>query len=66
MVSIRRVSKFNADYKRCLKRGYNIDLLHAIIESLANGKSSIPTSKTILYKVNLRIAENVIYNRTGS
>jgi mRNA interferase YafQ len=38
MISIRRVSKFKADYKRCLKRGCNIDLLHAIIESLADGK----------------------------
>ena len=37
MVSVRRVSKFKADYKRCLKRGYEMNLLHAIIESLANG-----------------------------
>jgi mRNA interferase YafQ len=38
MVSIRRVSKFKADYKRCLKRGCDMSKLHAIIESLADGK----------------------------
>ncbi|MFA5834684.1 MAG: type II toxin-antitoxin system YafQ family toxin [Bacteroidota bacterium] len=38
MISIWRVSKFKADYKRCLKRGCDMNMLHAIIESLADGK----------------------------
>ena len=37
MVSIRRVSKFKADYKRCMKRGLDVSKLHAIIESLVAG-----------------------------
>ena len=38
MVTLRRVSQFKKDYKHCLKRGFEIKKLHAIIELLANGK----------------------------
>ncbi|MFZ1977507.1 MAG: type II toxin-antitoxin system YafQ family toxin [Bacteroidota bacterium] len=38
MLTLRRVSQFKKDYKRCLKRGHDIEQLHAIIEMLANGK----------------------------
>lgn len=45
MLSIRRVSKFKSDYKRCLKRGRDMRLLHTIIESLADGKKLDPRHK---------------------
>ena len=38
MLALRRVSQFKKDYKRCLKRGYDIEKLHTIIELLAKGK----------------------------
>ena len=38
MLTLRRVSQFKRDYKRCVKRGYDIEQLHAVIEVLANGK----------------------------
>jgi mRNA interferase YafQ len=38
MLTLRRVSQFKKDYKRCFKRGYDIEKLHTIIELLANGK----------------------------
>jgi mRNA interferase YafQ len=45
MLSIRRVSKFKSDYKRCLKRGCDMTLLYKIIESLADGKKLDPRCK---------------------
>ena len=38
MLAIRRVSAFKRDYRRCVKRGYQIGKLHDIIERLAGGK----------------------------
>jgi mRNA interferase YafQ len=38
MLTLRRISQFKKDYKRCVKRGCEIEKLHAIIELLANGK----------------------------
>jgi mRNA interferase YafQ len=38
MREIRRVSQFKKDYKRCGKRGYDIEQLHGVIEFLVNGK----------------------------
>lgn len=39
MLKIRYHSSFKKDYKRVIKRGYNIKLLEEIIEILAQGKS---------------------------
>ena len=38
MLTLRRISQFKKDYKRCVKRGYDIEQLHTAIEVLANGK----------------------------
>lgn len=38
MLTLRRISQFKKDYKRCLKRGCEIEKLHIIIELLANSK----------------------------
>ena len=38
MYSIKVTSKFKKDYKRLKKRGYNLQLLHDLIELLAAGK----------------------------
>jgi len=38
MLTLRRISQFKKDYKRCLKRGCEIVKLHTVIEVLANGK----------------------------
>lgn len=38
MLTIRYHSSFKRDYKRVVKRGYNIKLLEDIIEKLANGE----------------------------
>ncbi len=38
MLTIKYHSSFKKDYKRVVKRGYNIKLLEAIIMKLANGE----------------------------
>jgi mRNA interferase YafQ len=38
MLTLRRISQFKKDYKRCLKRGCEIVKLHNVIELLANSK----------------------------
>lgn len=38
MLTIRSVSQFKKDYKRCVKRGYEIHKLQNIIRHLANEK----------------------------
>lgn len=38
MLTIRSVSQFKKDYKRCVKRGYEIEKLHDVIRSLASEK----------------------------
>ncbi len=38
MLALRRVSQFKKDYKRCLKRGEDIEQLHTVIEALAKSK----------------------------
>jgi mRNA interferase YafQ len=38
MLTLRRISQFKKDYKRCLKRGCEIVELHKVIELLANSK----------------------------
>jgi mRNA interferase YafQ len=38
MLTLRRISQFKKDYKRCLKRGCEIEKLHDFIELLARGK----------------------------
>ncbi len=42
MVTLRQLSKFGKDYKRCLKRGYDMEKLHGVIEQLAHGKTLEP------------------------
>ena len=37
-MELRRVSQFKKDYKRCLKRGCDVEALHGIIEQLSAGK----------------------------
>lgn len=37
MLTIRYEATFRKDYKRIVKRGYNINLLERVIEILANG-----------------------------
>ncbi|KPU45911.1 mRNA interferase YafQ [Oxobacter pfennigii] len=39
MYSVRPASKFQKDLKRIQKRGYNIDLLTAVIKKLASGET---------------------------
>lgn len=36
MLTIRSVSQFKKDYKRCVKRGYEIEKLQKVIQYLAN------------------------------
>ena len=36
--TVRRISKFEKDYRRCLKRGYDIKKLHGTIETLLQGR----------------------------
>ena len=36
---LRKSSLFNKDYKRIKKRGYNIDLLEAIVDKLLKGEA---------------------------
>jgi mRNA interferase YafQ len=36
MLTTRGVSQFKKDYKRCVKRGYEIEKLHDVIQSLAS------------------------------
>ncbi len=38
MLTLRRISQFKKDYRRCLKREYDIEKLRIAIEVLANGK----------------------------
>jgi len=38
MLSTRSVSQFKKDYKRCVKRGYEIEKLHNVIRYLASEK----------------------------
>ena len=38
MLTTRGVSQFKKDYKRCVKRGYEIEKLHNVIQSLASEK----------------------------
>jgi mRNA interferase YafQ len=38
MKNLRRLSSFKKDYKRCVKRGYDIDKLYIVIEILASGE----------------------------
>jgi mRNA interferase YafQ len=39
MLSLRRITQFKKDYKRCLKRGGDIEnKLHDVIDLLARGK----------------------------
>jgi mRNA interferase YafQ len=38
MLTLRRITQFKKDYKRCVKRGCEIEKLHTVIEVLANGK----------------------------
>jgi mRNA interferase YafQ len=38
MLTLQRISQFKKDYKRCVKRGYDIEQLHTAIEVLAKGK----------------------------
>jgi mRNA interferase YafQ len=38
MVTLRQLSRFRKDYKRCLKRGYDMKKLHGTIEALMQGK----------------------------
>ncbi len=38
MKTLRRLSSFKKDYKRCVKRGYDIDKLHTVIVILASGE----------------------------
>ena len=40
--SIKVTSKFKKDYKKLKKRGYNLQLLHDLIELLAAGKQLDP------------------------
>ena len=37
MLAIRRTSKFKKDYKRCIRRGYEIGKLGDVVRLLANG-----------------------------
>ena len=39
MLTIKYESSFKNDFKRIVKRGYNIKLLEAVIEMLANGET---------------------------
>ncbi|MFZ1080758.1 MAG: type II toxin-antitoxin system YafQ family toxin [Candidatus Kryptoniota bacterium] len=41
-LSVRRSSKFKKDYKRCLKRSYDIKKLHGTIETLIQGEQLEP------------------------
>jgi len=38
MLTLRRISQFKKDYKRCIKRRYEIVKLHTVIELLTNDK----------------------------
>ena len=38
MLTTRGVSQFKKDYKRCVRRGYEIEKLHNVIRCLANEK----------------------------
>lgn len=38
MLTIRSVSQFKKDYKRCVKRGYEIEKLQKVIQYLASEK----------------------------
>jgi mRNA interferase YafQ len=38
MLTLRRISQFKKDYKRCIKRRCEIVKLHTVIELLVNGK----------------------------
>ena len=38
MLTLRRISQFKKDYKRCIKLGCEIVKLHTVIKLLANGK----------------------------
>jgi len=38
MLTLRRVSQFKKDYKRCVKRSYDIEQVHIVIVMLVNSK----------------------------
>ncbi len=38
MLTTRSVSEFKKDYKRCVKRGYEVEKLHNVFRSLASEK----------------------------
>ena len=58
--TIKPTSKFQKDLKKAKKRGCDIDELKIIIKTLANGKNSIRSIKTILLAVIFKGKENVI------
>ena len=39
MLNIRRLSRFRKDYKRCLKRGYEVNKLHSVLETLMQSRN---------------------------
>ncbi len=38
MLALRRVSQFKKDFKRCVKRGFNVRKLYAVVDLLESGK----------------------------
>ncbi|MDR2546672.1 MAG: type II toxin-antitoxin system YafQ family toxin [Lachnospiraceae bacterium] len=45
MLQVSFVGKFKKDYKTCMKRGYNINLLQSVIDILAHLKPLPPQNK---------------------
>ena len=65
MLTIKYQSAFKKDYKRIVKRGYDIRLLEEVISILANQEPLPENLEIIVCWESIQDAENVILLRTG-
>ena len=65
MLTIKYQSAFKKDYKRIVKRGYDIRLLEEVISILANRNLCRKNLEIIVCWESIQDAENVILLRTG-
>lgn len=64
-MKIRYHSTFKKDYKRIVKRGYNVNLLNDIIQKLAKGEKLPEKIGIISLSGIMRAAVNATYPPTG-